>query len=582
MKRNLLNKLALLKGLFAFSKKFCYNNYRKSKKEDNKIMGNLFQQLPPHERGIMEAYISTYAPIEGNNEGNGASLEYRLRFWDEAKSEYLHKMLGGKLILEREIEYDASIEELVDRYEKKSGRLCRLFYTELYDKLYSAPEWKDLMFQNWDNSIRDCSGIFSYLNSHEVLMLNRWEAPEMRLPLPGGKNFKVAPGTKITRVLGRLAKAYNLNGWEEVRQAQADALTVKKTKGTLCLSIHPMDYMTMSDNLENWDSCMNWMNDGGYRGGTVEMMNSPCVVVAYLKHPTHKLEDCWNSKVWRELYIVTPTTIANVKAYPFLNSWLTKYILNWLRELAETSGVGVYEDSIKCLSAEGYSDDSEWFHENKININFITDTMYNDCGRVDQYYYLKKDIYDVNKTINYSGTRSCMICGEPYDFSDESNLLCEDCEYISSFQCSECGDWVCKEDAYEDDDGNYYCSECWHDIFTHPYDKPDYAIHYEDCDQMGLILPDQTKSTQTVYLYNSTALLKRINPELIWEDLPEDNDTGARYIPYNEADTDLKYACGYSFSEQVFGDIQCGIARTDADIDYATKCKNSLYKLFVH
>ena len=45
----------------------------------------------------------------------------------------------------------------------------------------------------------------------------------------------------------------------------------------------------MSDNDYGWDSCMGWMNEGEYRLGTVEMMNSPCIVVAYIDG-----EEAWN------------------------------------------------------------------------------------------------------------------------------------------------------------------------------------------------------------------------------------------------------------------------------------------------
>ena len=91
--------------------------------------------------------------------------------------------------------------------------------------------------------------------------------------------------------------------FEQMRIKHSQILNKKRLKGTLCLSIHPLDYITISDNNCDWDSCMTWTGDdcpGEYRLGTLEMMNSPSVVVAYLdsKEPYHPLDDgrAWSNK----------------------------------------------------------------------------------------------------------------------------------------------------------------------------------------------------------------------------------------------------------------------------------------------
>ena len=519
---------------------------------------SLYNQLTAEERDMIADYIDRYAPEEGVNCGP-ASLEYRLRFWNQNKSKYLYKMFGGNFILEREIEYETSFDELVARYQKVENVACRHFYNDLYNKLWNSPEWKELMFDSWATPVRGYSCIYSYLADRGTLIKNRWEGKEMILPLPNDKSFKVAPGTKITRIFGRLAKAYNLENWEDVRQAQADALTVKKIKGTLCLSIHPMDYMTMSDNCENWDSCMNWMDGGGYRAGTVEMMNSNMVVVAYLKNPYERLEGYWNSKIWRELFIVTPDLITNIKAYPFQNPWLTKLILNWLKELAETSGISAYENKLHLISGESETLDDPWFHKNNISVYFTTNVMYNDCGRVDQWFYFRENDWRNSKRnndfhINYSGERICMYCGETessVNFEDEHSLLCEDCEYKETVMCDICGDYLDPEDAYEVD-GLYYCSECYNETFVTAFDSLNHSERQraEDCEQIALLLPDGTFSSYTAYIYDCNNFIKEVYPEgeETWESLMENSD-GFKCIPYAKASLDIKMACGIYFYE---------------------------------
>ena len=58
---------------------------------------------------------------------------------------------------------------------------------------------------------------------------------------------------------------------------------------------------------------MSWFEKGEYRQGTVEMMNSECVVVAYLESTTNMTirDGEWNSKRWRELFVVDENVLAN-------------------------------------------------------------------------------------------------------------------------------------------------------------------------------------------------------------------------------------------------------------------------------
>ena len=520
---------------------------------------SIYNQLSAQDRNKIADYIDRYAPEEGTN-CDPRNLEYRLRFWSYNKAEYLYKLLGGNLILEREIEYETSIEELVVRYNKNANYRCRQFFNELYENLKNKPGYIDLLFESWKQGVNGCFCLYSYLADPATLMRNRWEAPEMILPLPDGKSFKVAPGTKITRILGRLAKEYNIPYWEDVRQAQADALTAKKTKGTLCLSIHPLDYMTMSDNSESWDSCMNWRDGGGYRAGTVEMMNSDKVIVAYMKHNTHKLEELdWNSKVWRELFIVTPEVITNIKAYPFQNSWLTKLILNWIKELAENALVSEYDPSLKLYSADSESKDDPWFAKNKITFQFTTDTMYNDCGRVDQWLYVQKDFKRLHPdcgvwSVHYSGERSCMYCGETdmkVDFDDEGSLLCDNCEYHVVYYCEKCGERIEEDEVFYVDDETY-CHDCYHAHFVHPVDYPESTHPIEDCEMIGIDLPDGKRAPFFAHvLYPDTYIKKELRADdLIWEELPKDNDD-IRYIPYKYSNCDLRIACGVSYFDHL-------------------------------
>ena len=415
-----------------------------------------------------EKFFKDYISYCGKEPSPSADL---LHFWEGAKSEYLFDMFGGKLILEKEIEYEASTEELVSLFFSVASYEARDFLVAISDFLKNN--------KDFDNSAATTStneyfySKTSYLSSKYTLLNNRWEMPTTLFPLPNGKSFKATPGTKITRIMGRLAKVWHIPGWDEVLRAQSVALTAKNSKGTLCLSIHPLDYITMSDNKEGWNSCMSWLNDGHYRAGTVEMMNSPYVVVAYLKHPTHKLEGFWNSKCWRELFIVHKDVITNIKPYPNVNEKLTKICLEWLKNLAEDAGISVYEDKAYLHAAKS-NDDDPIFSEKDLCINFYTNTMYNDCGRANQWMYLRKNLpKHYSKTINYSGERICMCCGEyTNDFDNEGELFCEDCNPSRSIYCDSCGERIPEDEVCYIGD-TPYCYECFNDLAVTPWDTGD-------------------------------------------------------------------------------------------------------------
>lgn len=491
--------LTWVKGPFAFSKNFCYNDYRKCEEE---VTIDMMKLISEKELEYMRNYIQDYAPINNLHNGDWCSMDYLLRFWEEAKGKYLLHMFGGKLILEREIEYEASPDELLKRFNEVAHSKSFAFFNDLYELFWKNPAFDSFRFDHYKISGTECwTSTFSYLNDRTNLLTNRWELPTIRMPLPNGKSFKVCPGTKITRILGRLAEAWNLKDWDDVLKAQAIALTSRKTKGTLCLSIHPLDYMTMSDNEENWDSCMNWKDQGGYRAGTVEMMNSSCVVVAYIKHHERQLDDFWNSKTWRELFIVTDQLITNIKPYPYVNEYLTKTVSAWLRDLAEQANVGRYHKDIM-LYAKNETRDDEFIKKMEFSFRFYTDVMYNDCGRSDMWMYLSKFLAPKEYiAINYSGERICMMCGErSYNYANESSLLCLDCsnEYIK--HCTDCDEGLTEGNIYYIHD-DPLCYDCYSECAVRPYDDQDDAYYHDECDRVYLKLPGTDVHSYDYYLY---------------------------------------------------------------------------------
>lgn len=112
----------------------------------------------------------------------------------------------------------------------------------------------------------------------------------------------------------------------ELRDAQDLAsryIQKAKVKGKLCLSVHPFDFMTISDNNSNWASCHSI--DGEYSMGNMNYMLDSSTFVVYLKSEADEQLKCfpegllWNNKKWRVLAHMTDTRngIWFNKQYPF-------------------------------------------------------------------------------------------------------------------------------------------------------------------------------------------------------------------------------------------------------------------------
>ena len=305
--------------------------------------------------------------------------------------------------------------------------------------------------------------------------LYRYDGEPFEIEYGDNKKYRVLPGCKVSKALQKIASIYNLSNYEEFRIEHSQVLNQKIIEGELCLSIHPLDYITMSDNGCGWKSCLSWMTYGDYRQGAVEMMNSPCVIVAYLSSKEN-MHIGWNSKKWRQLFFVSPDGISSIKSYPFYNDELTKTAFEWIKELAEKNLGVKYSQTIEYSYEEEFQL-PEVFGDKNVRVYFETVNMYNDFGCA-PYHLL---CLNTNLTENqkntiicredlvsifffYSGSSQCMICGNLHPtLYDEGSLVCDHCQ--KDVVCPSCGTHLDEEDILhseidEDGDTIYYCPYC--------------------------------------------------------------------------------------------------------------------------
>ena len=417
-----------------------------------------YEALTAQDKEYITEYIEKWGGINSPIKLK-AALDYILREWNKSK-QTLFNIFGEKLMLEKEVE---------DGANKK--------IREINNYLNSTNPGTD--FINTVRKLFTFNGAYfedtyaTYnLTQAKQLFTNR-VAKEFSYRNKDNKVIKVPEGAKVMRVLQKIAKEFDLPDFEIFRNHISRITEIRKSKIKFTLSIHPLDYMTMSDNANGWESCMNWtQGPGSYRAGTIEMMNSPVIVVAYITtkpyYPANTSIE-WTSKSWRELIIVHPNTICSVKSYPYYNIAFDKALVNWLADLVEEKTEWRYNRKKPQESLESCSNIKAWQDkEDKDNyflLHFETNEMYNDFGNTDNYGIFSISPPDnkyYTSTINYSGLMTCMCCGENGYWSDDTEtVICEDCE--PSIYCCCCDERVNINDAIEVD-GEWVCEDCYNDL----------------------------------------------------------------------------------------------------------------------
>lgn len=433
----------------------------------------MYERLSPADRNKIAKYINTYS-----GRTMKADLSCILNEWDNAKSDFLDDLLGGELIVSKPISYEQPIEEIEHSFR-------------------NSPKIYNFTNRMWDFIRRDI-----YLSVNPKLtppfleLLEPKNIISNKVPdaLDGltfkdrkGKEVKLSVGMKVIKVLKKIAELNNnpaiMDLYEEFRLEHSRLLNQKIIKGELCLSIHPLDYMTMSDNDLNWRSCMSWKHSGAYRRGTVEMMNSPSVIVAYLKSNVDmKLFDdqTWNNKKWRCLFVATEDFMTSVKAYPYESKDLTIMCLDFIKELY-SKNISKDHYWTDYIAHDGYifKDFDGVKIDFDIGLEEYHDSMYCDFGSTVSYASFNLDTCENrakkpwnNSCVigyNYSGRGTCMCCGKPlsrYDFDEaeenESYLCCPKC--LGLVRCDECGLWYDSRIMTTDDYGNY-CPDCYEEFF---------------------------------------------------------------------------------------------------------------------
>lgn len=302
------------------------------------------------------------------------------------------------------------------------------------------------------------------------------------------------PEIKIKKGMKQLkCFKYFLPSFTETRAAQDLAsrfIQDTKIEGYLYLSVHPLDFLALSENNSNWRSCQSL--DGDYRSGNLSYMLDDTTLIAYLADDSMKnlraLPDSilWHDKKWRMLVHTNnfKSVIYYNRQYPFDSDELENAVY---KVINETLCYGAFRKP----NHNGFSTIrlKDWAESLTLDHNFILG--HEDC------IYDTRDIIDDKDFLGYcdliyspyfTPVTSIMIenpyttyleesCANKKKIWDEKFHLVYDIKIGAKVPCVKCGEnYVKRNDSFlcdeciavEDADEDYYlvCNTCGSRIYN--------------------------------------------------------------------------------------------------------------------
>ena len=313
------------------------------------------------------------------------------------------------------------------------------------------------------------------------------------------ESFTAPGGGKIPKGM-KLVKAFKYFEddritLEEIQNRASMIIQEDKVEGHLCFSVHPLDFLSTSENTYNWRSCH--ALDGEYRCGNLSYMMDKSTVVVYLRSdkeenalPNFPPEVKWNSKKWRMLLFMSDSWNAMFagRQYPFFSETALEAVLYHASEAFRLSGEwsNWHNDEFRNFKFAGDDEgrDEMWFRNVYIPMKdklYLKNELIEDCENPMHfndllrsscyipYYCWQKRSWGYNNEIHFTigGEIPCLRCGK-YPVAQTDDMLCQDCEleYGNSEDemyttCSCCGRRILYDDSYYvESSGENICEYC--------------------------------------------------------------------------------------------------------------------------
>lgn len=367
-------------------------------------------------------------------------VDEMMREWEKNKH-HIYKAFNNQLIYELPAEQTIHISS--DTKKSKVRELCDWIEENMFD-------------------VPNCFDLIDFIEEiGEDLFYNVLKYDYGFFDVEADTEKLVKSGSKITKAFKHFISDKNV--LTEIQNRVSVILQEDTITGKICFSIHPLDFLSMSNNIYNWTTCQE-LREGERRMGTLSYMLDTSSFVCYIKGadgiklPIFPEHIPWNSKRWR---VLLHTNIHHSifmigRQYPFELEPMANHILETLPEIFKDIGFISNWQREKTILNE-YGDAMEGYF-NIFNSVFLKERIvlmhphslnYNDL--------LYSSVYEPQlcyDTINYGnitpmfvGNRvKCFKCGVA-DIETSVSHLCANCfnekysnEVYPYHFCSICGD----------------------------------------------------------------------------------------------------------------------------------------------
>ena len=271
-------------------------------------------------------------------------------------------------------------------------------------------------------------------------------------------------------------------------------MQLTQVTGYIYLSVHPMDYLTISENAANWTSCH--ALDGDYRMGNLSYMADNATIVAYLASDEMQHFKClpdnmkWFSKKWRMLLHINNNSeiVYFNKQYPFEHQELFHTVIEMVHQVffpkerryydeymafrnVEIKGAGLRPlPEAMFITETGLLPVSKVIHDNTGNNLFYSDLNHSITYLPVIDAPFGTGLIEKNMHILIGKNPCCPICGRRTSNYISSQMLCADCrQKYSAYDefypyCAECGHRIYPSDKAYELDGVRVCKSCYHSL----------------------------------------------------------------------------------------------------------------------
>jgi hypothetical protein len=353
----------------------------------------------------------------------------------------LEKVTGSELKARSEIE---------NRYSTAKEKLLKLLGGAVYEeKVEIEPTEEDI------EEIKN--GFLSHFSEEVAAMfrnfLDQLSVEELRTGKLTAAKFGFCTGTKLGKVFLKYAKDSGLLEKIGQNEQQLNSVfsillqSIRADKFIFRLSVHPLDFLLISENTTGWKSCHSL--SGARRSGNLSYLLDSATIVSYVYKDFAEFNGIkWPKKIWRQLIFVDLENAVALfqRQYPNRNDAFAENVRKILEKLLA-----------KYLNVEN----PKWLLlRNPIgDIELCSPLPYVDQPEA----RIRLDGFSQPNPIKVGARVPCPNCGTNY-VTDPKNFLCDECFENDVVQCAHCGDIFNVDDVFWYDD-QAFCENCFYENF---------------------------------------------------------------------------------------------------------------------